>query len=105
VDRHCAPAKLAPNVDTTLLCNELQEALAEFLGDDDIHRDTSLMDAGVDSLMAVDIRKRLTNTLSLGLPATLVFDYPSIGDMEAYIMASSGPQTTREPQPSEAPPR
>jgi acyl carrier protein len=98
-----ASTKLAPNVDSTSIRNEIQDALTEFLGADDIHRDSSLMDAGVDSLIAVDIRKRLANTFSLALPATLVFDYPSLGDMEAFIMASSGTPPIREPQNRRAP--
>jgi acyl carrier protein len=63
----------------------IKNALLEFLGSDDFYADTSLIDAGVDSLIAIDIRKRLADTLNFPIPATLAFDYPSLGDITAYL--------------------
>jgi SAM-dependent methyltransferase len=52
-----------------------------------IGRRDRLMDLGVDSLMAVELRTVLGADLGLthSLPATLIFDYPSIEDIARYL--------------------
>ena len=46
---------------------------------------TSLLEAGVDSLSAVEIRRNLEESMGTDLPATVVFDYPTIVDIARYI--------------------
>ncbi len=52
-----------------------------------LKRDQPLLDLGFDSLMAIELRNVLRQGLALPgkLPATLIFDYPSIGAIAAYL--------------------
>jgi acyl transferase domain-containing protein/SAM-dependent methyltransferase len=55
-----------------------------------------LMDLGVDSLMALELRESLTRRLALPepLPATLIFEYPSIGDIATHLCTLLEPDST-----------
>lgn len=56
-----------------------------FAADREIDPDQPLGDLGLDSLMAVDLRNRLGRVLDYRFPATLLFDYPSIAGLAAYV--------------------
>jgi SAM-dependent methyltransferase/acyl carrier protein len=46
---------------------------------------TKLLDLGVDSLMALEFKKKLERDFDCALPATLVFDYPNIEEIARFI--------------------
>jgi len=54
--------------------------------DDDVHDDTPLMDTGLDSLSSVQFRNDLTRDFQVKLPASLMFDYPTIGALSEKIV-------------------
>jgi polyene macrolide polyketide synthase len=55
---------------------------------EDLHEEKPLEELGMDSLMGVDIRRRLEKRLGMQLPPTVVFDHPSCGRLASYLLAS-----------------
>jgi acyl carrier protein len=80
-----------PDERTDLLIEFVRGKVAKVLRLDPaepIERRARLMDLGVDSLMAVELRNSLSTGLGLSsraLPATLIFDYPTIEAIAAYL--------------------
>ena len=67
---------------------------------------TALKDVGLDSLMAVELRNVLTRSLGKSLPATLLFDYPSLDALSEFLLRTFGLVTAAVASASsaEAPP-
>jgi acyl transferase domain-containing protein/acyl carrier protein len=57
---------------------------------DAIRDDRRLDELGMDSLMAVDIRRRLESRLGLQLPAALVFNHPTCAALVAHLLEVIG---------------
>jgi len=55
---------------------------------DEVANDTPLMDTGLDSLSAVQFRNDLTRDFNVKLPASLMFDYPTITALTEKIVQS-----------------
>jgi acyl carrier protein len=60
------------------------------------HRDDRLMDLGVDSLMALELRSRIEKVLMLDQPlsSTLIFDCPTIAALARHLDNLLFPHTT-----------
>ena len=69
------------------------------LGGEVVDADTPLMEAGLDSLGAVELRSRLAQRLGgdaeTALPETLVFDYPTVRQLEARVASLAAPSAAQ----------
>jgi acyl transferase domain-containing protein/SAM-dependent methyltransferase len=70
-----------------------------------LDRHQRLLDMGLDSLMALELRTLLSGGLDLseGLPATLVFDYPTIDSVATYLEGVTGLIGEAGEQPADRP--
>lgn len=94
-----APAEATTPLNDPARTTELvRHLLAEALhrASDDIGDDEQFLALGLDSLTAVDLARRLETELGLPLPATLLFEYRTIGELTAYL-------GTQSPRPSPSP--
>ncbi|MEV7563561.1 phosphopantetheine-binding protein, partial [Streptomyces sp. NPDC089795] len=65
----------------------LGHASAESVG-----ADRSFQELGFDSLIAVELRNRLSEIAGVKLPSTLVFDYPTPRELAGYLTRTLAPQ-------------
>jgi NADPH:quinone reductase-like Zn-dependent oxidoreductase/nucleoside-diphosphate-sugar epimerase len=74
-----------------LIRDYLRELARQTLGygkGEHIAIDQPLVDQGFDSLMSVDMRNRLNRVLGRTLPASLLFDYPTLDRVARYLLES-----------------
>ena len=93
-----------------LLVDRICEDVVKVIGLDpslDVDPRQPLSEMGLDSLMAVELRNLMGTTFpsEQGLPATLVFDYPTIDSLADFLMPrlSIDEPTLAAPEPSETP--
>jgi acyl carrier protein len=70
-----------------LLTKFVSDTVQQVIGLDTLSGVTEkpLRDLGMDSLMAVEIRNRLGKGLEASLPVSLLFNYPTLGDVVGYL--------------------
>jgi polyketide synthase 12/myxalamid-type polyketide synthase MxaB len=81
-------AAVAPNQRRALVIDQIRRDAARVLGLGNLEllpNNKPLNELGLDSLMAVDLRNGLGNTLGRNLPATLLFDYPTVNALAGYL--------------------
>jgi NAD(P)-dependent dehydrogenase (short-subunit alcohol dehydrogenase family) len=88
--RH-GPVPLSPPVTAhALSLNAVLEMVRRTSGDGCVDADTPLMQAGIDSLGAVELRNELQRHTQPGvtLPSTLIFDHPTARQVRVYLRAA-----------------
>ncbi|WP_203819219.1 type I polyketide synthase, partial [Paractinoplanes ferrugineus] len=73
---------------TELVRREVADVLGHADGNE-VTEDREFLSLGFDSLTAVDLRNRLTKLTGLGLPSSLVFDYPVVGELVTHLLEKS----------------
>jgi NAD(P)-dependent dehydrogenase (short-subunit alcohol dehydrogenase family)/acyl carrier protein len=69
------------------LHEELQAMVGDVLGERvAVDEDLGLTESGLDSIMLVDLRTRLSHALATDLPATLAIDYPTINKIVEHVV-------------------
>lgn len=76
----------------SLVTNQAMDVLGLSSEQTPMGRD-KLFDLGMDSLLAVELKERLESAFGRPLPATLLFDYPTIDSLVQYFEAEISPQT------------
>lgn len=71
-----------------LLTDYLRDAVAEVtrVDADEIRADAGFFDLGMDSLMAIELRRRLEEGVGKQIPATLAMDHPRLSDVADYLL-------------------
>lgn len=71
-----------------LVTDYLREVVAEVTRVDaaEIREDAGFFDLGMDSLMAIELRRRLEQGVGKEIPATLAMDYPRLSDVADYLL-------------------
>ncbi|MEM7532859.1 MAG: type I polyketide synthase [Chloroflexota bacterium] len=70
-----------------ILQDYIQAEVAYALGADDLPAATQgFFDMGMDSLMSLQLSNRIKVGLEIDLPATLIFEYPSVAALTAYLL-------------------
>lgn len=80
-----------PLMDTAMLVREVADELVP-----GVAADAPLMEAGLDSLGAVELRNRLSARLDerVELPETLIFDFPTLRQIEAHLSSRVQPEAS-----------
>ncbi|KLO40205.1 polyketide synthase [Mycobacterium nebraskense] len=71
-----------------LLTDYLRDVVAEVTRVDaaEIREDAGFFDLGMDSLMAVELRRRIEQGVGKQIPATLAMDHPRLSDVADYLL-------------------
>lgn len=93
------PAPLAVNGKTTAVgrsqvASKLQEMVHNMFGFD-VPATQPLMEAGLDSLSAAELRNTISTAFQAELPATVMFDYPTLDALTNYVTEHLAPSSRR----------
>lgn len=85
-----AQAPQKPGLDRVVVTKFVKETLDQSLGTDEaVDLDTPLMEAGLDSLSMVAFRNALQKESGIPMPASVMFDYPTMAGLISHVVESS----------------
>ncbi|MZE50438.1 malonyl CoA-ACP transacylase, partial [Streptomyces sp. SID5770] len=90
-------ADLAPEAARVLVLGVVRACVTEVLGlPGSVHvpDDRGLFDLGLDSLTAIELRNRLGAEAGTRLPATVLFDHPTVRDLTAHLLELAAGERT-----------
>ena len=96
-----APTELKKKILTTCVHQETFRILG-LDPSETVDPEKPLHDLGLDSLMAVELRNALGSAIERALPATLLFDYPSINLVTDYLVRELNIESVPPPSPAAA---
>ena len=103
-------ASAPPDQVAALLTTYLQQEVAHILQMSGLPNPASgFHEMGMDSLMTIELRRRLEKGLGVALPATIVFEYPTVALLRQYLLQEAlspvigTPQTLPAAPPKPAP--
>jgi acyl carrier protein len=79
-----ASATERPALMQEFIASQVREVMGQS-GPQDVPGEKPLMELGMDSLMAVELRNRLARAIEAELPATLLFDHPTVAVLSAFL--------------------
>jgi acyl carrier protein len=85
-------AQLPPEDRLTAIQSHVIEQVAQVLAlpAGSVRKDRGFADLGMDSLMSVELSNRLTEMVQRPLPATIVFEHPTVESLTAFVAATIG---------------
>ena len=79
---------MSRSLNADAIVEEMDTVILEVVGTE-INRELPLMEAGLTSLGALQLGRALQGRLSVDVPATLVFDHPSLNSITSLVIESS----------------
>jgi tetratricopeptide (TPR) repeat protein/acyl carrier protein len=73
-------------LDPMVVRAKLKDMVKDLISTDSVDVDTPLMDSGIDSLSSVQFRNDVAKEFNTTLPASLIFDYPNLGQLGQYLI-------------------
>ena len=74
-----------PEAQYQAMLQQVRRIAAGLVGVDRFEAEGGFLDQGIDSLMAIELRRRLQEAIGRALPATLVYDHPSPAQLAEHL--------------------
>ena len=83
----CIAGATSPSDRETRVEGLLLQTISDFIGETSLDANTPLMDAGVDSLSAVELARQLSELSGVKLSSTVIFTYPTARNIARHLLS------------------